>query len=88
MDKNALKTKVETSITERMIDRRFKNVIIPIPKSERFDIREYEEGTEKTAVMAYGKDDNEFGIYTKTNFIPIKDLSYRELEKVLNVIHE
>ena len=34
-----------------------------------------------------GKDSGELGIYTNTNFIPLCELSYRELEKTLNVIH-
>ena len=93
MEKKILKNKVKTAIINRMVSdnpfaSEFKNALLPIPLKERFDIREYEEGKEKTAVTAYGKDDGEYGIFTKTNFIPLDELSYRELEKTLNVIHE
>lgn len=92
MDKQALKTKVENAIVNRMaVDNpfapSFKNVFLNIKKNEQFDIREYEDGKEKTPVIAYGKDSGEYGIYTNTNFIPLCELSYRELEKTLNVIH-
>ena len=92
MDKQALKAKVENEMTTRMFydnpfASEFKNAYLHIKEEERFDIREYEEGNEKTKVVAYGKDSGELGIYTNTNFIPLCELSSRELEKTLNVIH-
>lgn len=84
MEKQILKSKVESIISQKVGHKA--DVLVPIPVSKRFDIREYTEGKEKTAVTAFGKDDNQCGIYTKTNFIPLDELSYRELEKTLNVV--
>ena len=86
MDKQTLKANVETAIRNRMVGTSFKNAFIHIPNGKRFPIREFVEGNEKTAVMAYGKDSGEFGIYTQTNFIPLSELSYRELENVLYAV--
>ena len=93
MDKNTLKNKVATAVVNNMkkgnpFAPAFKNAYIPIPNNERFEVREFVECNEKTAVVGYGKDDNEIGIYTQTHFIPLDELSYRELEKTLNVIHD
>ena len=93
MDKQTLKGKVKAAMENRMatdnpFSPNFKNAYLHIPNSECFDIREYEDGNEKTKVVGYGKDSGEYGIYTHTNFIPLSELTYRELERTLNVIHE
>lgn len=60
---------------------------IPLPEKNQFKIKEYEDSNEKTNVVSVGAEDKEFGIFTNTNFIPLKELTYRELEATLYAMY-
>ena len=60
---------------------------IPLPKQNQFKIREFEEGNATTDVVSIAREDGEYGICTNTNFIPLKELTYRELEATLYAMY-
>lgn len=60
---------------------------IPLPKQNHFKIREFEEGDATTDVVSIAREDDEYGICTNTNFIPLKELTYRELEATLYAMY-
>ena len=86
MTKGHLINKISISILSKLGEGKTEGEI-PLPKQNQFKIREFEEGNATTDVVSIALDGGEYGICTNTNFIPLRELTYRELEATLYAIY-
>lgn len=86
MTKGCLINKISIGILSKLGEGKTEGEI-PLPKQNQFKIREFEEGNATTDVVSIAREDGEYGICTNTNFIPLKELTYRELEATLYAMY-
>ena len=59
---------------------------VSLPKERQFQIKEFVDAPGTTAVIGCGLDEKEYGVFTHSNFIPLAEMTNRELEQVVKAI--
>lgn len=87
MTKGHLINKISIGILSQLGEEGKTEGEIPLPKQNQFKIREFEVGNATTDVVSIAREDGEYGICTNAYFIPLKELTYRELEATLYAMY-